>query len=236
GPLPLVIFGHGIFGTGRDYLAGGLGKSFVQPLAQKEGSILIATDWIGLSGGDQQLIINEVLPDLNRIGIVTDRLQQSLINNMTLTELALGQLADDPQVKVGDGALIDNQKVYYYGVSLGGIQGTSFVAVSNRITRGVLAVPGSVWLNMIPRSTVWPPIKAVMDNIYPDPLMQQMGIAFIQTWFDHSDPINLTYLLFDEPPPDAPENRTVVFQESIGDSQVPNMCTEMLARARHIGL
>lgn len=171
---------------------------------------------------------------MNRIGLVTDRLQQSLINNMTLTELALGDLARDPQVKVGSGDLLDPDRVYYYGVSLGGIQGTSFVAVSNRITRGVLAVPGSVWLNMIPRSTVWPPIKSVMDLTYPDPLTQQLGIAFIQTWFDHSDPINLTYLLFEEPPPDAPVTRTVIFQESIGDSQVPNMCTEMLARARKV--
>lgn len=235
GPLPLVVFGHGIFGTGRGYLSG-WGADLIQPLAQENGAVIIATDWIGLSGGDQQLIINEVLPDLNRIGLVTDRLQQSLINNLTLTELALGNLSDDPQVKVGAGDLIDPGKIYYYGVSLGGIQGTSFVAVSNRITRGVLAVPGSVWLNMIPRSTVWPPIKSVMDVTYPDPLVQQMGIAFIQTWFDHSDPINLTYLLFDEPPVDAPSSRTVVFQESIGDSQVPNMCTEMLARARHVKL
>jgi len=235
GPLPLLVFGHGIFGTGRSYLTE-WGADIVQPLAHENGAVIIATDWIGLSGGDQELIVKEVLPDLNRIGLVTDRLQQSLINNLTLTELALTGLSEDPDVVVGDGDMIDKDRVYYYGVSLGGIQGTSFVAVSNRITRGVLAVPGSVWLNMIPRSTVWPPIKSVMDAIYPDPLVQQMGIAFIQTWFDHSDPINLTHLLFEEPPPDAPDTRIVVFQESIGDSQVPNMCTEMLARARDVKL
>lgn len=233
GPLPLLVFGHGIFGSGRSYLAG-WGSSITQPLAEENGIVMIATDWIGLSSKDKDLIIQEVLPDLNRLAIVTDRLQQSLINNLTLTELALGDLGRDPAVMVGEGELLDPARVYYYGVSLGGIQGTSFVAISNRITRGVLAVPGSVWLNMIPRSTVFIPIKIVMDPMYPDPLAQQMAIAFFQTWFDHSDPLNLTHLLFEDPPPGAPAERTVVFQEAIGDCQVPNMATEMLARSRGV--
>ena len=116
-------------------------------------------------------------------------------------------------------------------MSLGGIQGSSFVALSNRITRGVLAVPGSVWLNLIPRSTLWKPIKFVLDLRYPDPLLQQIGIALIQTRFDLSDPVNLTRLMFREPPPDSPKDRAVVLQEAIGDCQVPNLTTEMLARA-----
>jgi len=58
-----------------------------------------------------------------------------------------------------------------------------------------------------------------------------MGIALIQTRFDHSDPINMSRLMFKDPLPDAPANRAVVLQEAIGDCQVPNMTTEMLARA-----
>ena len=229
-PLPLAIFGHGIFGAGREYLTG-WASDIIQSMAHRLGTVIIATDWIGLSSGDLDLILTEVLPDLNRMTLVTDRLQQSLINNLTMTELALGALSEDPQVKIGDKKLLDESRVYYYGVSLGGIQGSSFMSLSNRITRGVLAVPGSVWLNMIPRSVVWLPIKAVMDIRYPDPLVQQMGIAIIQTRFDHSDPINLSRLMYKTPLPDAPANRTFILQESIGDSQVPNMTTEMLARA-----
>ena len=228
-PLPLLVFGHGLFGSGRSYLTG-WARNIIQPLAEDAGVVIVATDWIGLSSGDLELILTQVLPDLNRITLVTDRLQQSLINNLTLTELTAGDLQDDPQVKVADNALIDTDNIIYYGVSLGGIQGSSFLSITNRITRGVLAVPGSVWLNMIPRSTNWPPIKAGMDLIYPDPLIQQLGIAIIQTRFDHSDPVNLTRALYTDPPPDAPE-RTVLLQESIGDTQVPNMTTEMLARA-----
>ncbi len=230
-PLPLVVFGHGLFGSGRSYLTGGLGTGVLQPLAEEYGVILIATDWIGLSSGDLDLIIDEVLPDLNRITLVTDRLQQSLINNLTLTELALGDLAEDPAVKIGENDLIDSSKVYYYGGSLGGIQGSSFVAISPRFERGVMGVPGSGWMNMFTRSSNWWPIKLVLDILYPDPLLQQMGIAVVQTQFDHSDPVNLSHLLFNDPLPDVPANRIVLLQEAIGDSQVPNMTSEMLARS-----
>ncbi len=229
-PLPLLVFGHGIFGKGRDYLTQ-WPASFIHEMAEAFGAIVIATDWIGLSGGDFDLIIEQIIPDLNEVSLVTDRLQQSLVNNLVMTELALGALSADPAVKVGQNDLVDTSRVYYYGVSLGGIQGSSFVSISNRIERGVLAVPGSVWLNLIPRSVVWLPMKFYLDIFCPDPLVQQLGIAIIQTRFDLSDPVNLTKLMFKAPLPDAPAGRNVVLQEAIGDSQVPNMTTEMLARA-----
>ncbi len=232
-PLPLMVFGHGIFGNGRDYLESWPGPT-LQQMAEEAGVIVVATDWIGLTDGDLELIINEILPNLNRISLVTDRLQQSLVNNVVLTELALGQLEDDTRINFNQD-LIDDTKVYYYGVSLGGIQGSSFVSISNRIQRGALAVPGSVWLNLIPRSIVWVPIKFYMDLFYPDPLVEQFAIAFFQTRFDLSDPVNLTRLMFKDPLPDAPAGRAVLIQESIGDCLVANMTTDMLARAIGVG-
>ncbi|MBI5491052.1 MAG: hypothetical protein HY905_27220 [Deltaproteobacteria bacterium] len=229
-PLPLMVFGHGIFGEGRDYLTGSIGTGTLQPTAQQNGVIVVATDWIGLSAADFDIILREVVPDLNRLGVITDRLQQALINNLTLVELVLGDLQHDARLAPAGHDLIEEGPVLYYGVSLGGIQGSSFISISKRIERGVLAVPGSVWSNMLPRSSVWTSIKPFFDIQYPDPLVQQMATAFVQTRFDFSDPINLTTLLFQEPLPDAPAGRRVLVQESIGDSQVPNMTTEMLAR------
>lgn len=231
-PLPLVVFGHGLFGTGRDYLAGSLGSS-IQPIAQQAGVVMIGTDWIGLSGSDVALVPEEVAPNVNKINIVTDQLQQSLINNLTMTALAKGALENDPSVKVGSNPLIDPARTYYFGVSLGGIQGGSFVSISPDITRAVLNVPGSAWATMISRSIDWPPIKSVLDQHYPDPLEQQIGIALMQTRFDHTDPANLGKLMFDS---DAPPNRLVLMQESIGDCQVPNITTEFLARALGVKL
>jgi hypothetical protein len=231
-PLPLAVFGHGIFGTGKEYL-NGWGSGISHPLAEAAGTVMVATDWIGLSRGDMDIILKQVVPDLNKISVITDRLQQSLVNNLVLTETALGALSHDKQVWES-GELLDPSRVYYYGVSLGGIQGSSFVSLSNRITRGALAVPGCAWMDMFPRSIHWTPIKAVLDLNYPDPLDQQVGIALVQTRFDLSDPVNLSRLMFTHPLPGAPK-KTVILQEAIGDSQVPNLTTEMLARIMGVG-
>jgi hypothetical protein len=227
-PLPLTVLGHGIFGEGRDYLIGGNGR-VTQPLAQQAGSIIIATDWIGLSGGDIDIIVNDVVSDLNRLTLVTDRLQQSLINNLAMIELARRVIQDDPKVKVGANKLL-NDDVFYYGISLGGIQGSSLVSLSRHITRAILAVPGSSWANMLARSIVYQPIKAFIDRRYPDPLLQQSFITMLQLHFDHSDPVNIGLLMAREPLPDAPAGRTVVLQEAIADCQVPNQVTRILAR------
>ena len=230
-PLPVGLFGHGIFGTGRNYLVGGLGVDHIQPLAQEIGAVVIATDWIGLSGGDLDLIIREVVPDLNRLRLVTDRLVQSLINNLVLIELVKGAFAEDPQLMVTESRLVDSERIHYYGASLGGIQGASLVSLSRDIRRAALGVPGASWSNMLPRSIVYQPIRAIVDLRYPDPLIQQIFIAMMQVLFDHSDPINVSKLMYAEPLDDAPTERVVVLQEAVGDCQVPNPSTRMLARA-----
>ncbi len=228
--LPLVVFGHGLFGTGQGSLAGGKLGTMAQ-LCQEGGVVMIATDWIGLSGGDLNLILTEVIPDLNRIALVTDRLQQSIINALTLTELAVGALSSDPLIQVSASPLIDESKIYYVGGSLGGIQGSSFVSMSPRVTRAVLDVPGCGWLNMLTRSTHWNMISPVVNFHYPDPLLKQIGIALLQALFDLSDPVNLTVHLYKSPLDDAPGERALLLHEAIGDSQVPNLASEMLARA-----
>lgn len=230
-PLPLVVFGHGVFGRGRDYLTGNIGTEIIQPLAEQSGAVVVATNWIGLSGDDQSLLITQVVPNINRISVITDRLVQSLVNNLSLIELSVGALARDPMVRLGADPVVDPARVNYYGVSLGGIQGSSLTSVSRHIARAVLAVPGGSWSNILPRSIVYAPIKAVIDVRYPDPLLQTQFLSLLQARFDHTDGINLATLAFRDPLPDAPRDRRVILQEAVGDCQVPNLTSRMLSRA-----
>ncbi len=231
--LPLVMFGHGVFGSGRDYLEGSIGTDSIQPLAQNAGAVVVATDWIGLSSADRDLVVNQLANDINQVNVITDRLQQALINNLVLTELVRNQIALDPQVtgnSAGDTTILTDD-VFYYGVSLGGIQGSSFVSLSSRITRAILAVPGGAWATLLTRSVVYEPVRALIDIKYPDPLLQQTFIAMVQARFDGSDGANVGQLLVRRPLPDAPSERHVLIQEAIGDCQVPNVATGILARA-----
>jgi hypothetical protein len=230
GPLPLTVFGHGVFGRGEDYLAGDIGTRTLQPLANELGTVLVATDWIGLSGDDLSLLVSQVVPNINRITLVTDRLLQSIVNNLALTELATGAIARDPMVAFPMRDLIDPARVYYYGVSLGGIQGSSLFSVSRHISRAVVSVPGASWSNILPRSTVYGPIKMFVDMRYPDPLLQAQFLGLLQVRFDHTDGINLATMAFRAPLADAPRDRRLILQEAIGDCQVPNLTTRMLSR------
>jgi hypothetical protein len=231
GNLPLVLFGHGIFGSGDSYLTGSGATEFLQPLSAQQGAVVLATDWIGLSSGDLNLILQEVVPDLSRVRIVTDRLAQAIVNNLSLVELAVGDLEHDEQIgRTDDTDLIDPSKIYYYGISLGGVEGTSLVSMSPRITRALLAVPGGGWSDMMQRSTDFSQIQAVIDLRYPDPLTQVVFIAALQQFFDVPDPGNIGRLMQgDSDLPDAPA-RKVLVQEAIGDCQVPNLATELLMR------
>jgi hypothetical protein len=94
----------------------------------------------------------------------------------------------------------------------------------------VLAVPGGAWATLLTRSIVYSPIKMLVDVLYPDPLLHQAFIALLQSFFDGSDGVNVGQLLLRRPLPGTPE-RLVIFQEAIGDCQVPNIATRILARA-----
>ncbi|MCB9765498.1 MAG: hypothetical protein H6739_37335 [Alphaproteobacteria bacterium] len=239
GGLPLVLIGHGMFGTGDSMLTNGSGRDLLQPFANQLGVVMVATDWIGFSGGDLDLIVREILPDLSRVRVITDRLAQGQINAMSLVERVAAGLGDDPAIgRTQPDPLVDPEQVFYYGISLGGIEGSTQVAISPSISRAVLAVPGAGWTNMIQRSTQLRPLEAIIDALYPDPLSQSLFLAAIQGFFDRADPAVFAPLVVDDPDwPDAPD-KVVVIQEAIGDCQVPNLATDTLSRAmgvHHLG-
>lgn len=215
-PVPLVLIGHGLFGRGE----GMIESSAVQDIARL-GHVVVATDWIGLSGGDLDLIKEEVLQDLSRVNLVTDRLAQSHVNNMMLVEAVVEGLG--AETFQADALVVDGD-VYYYGISLGGIQGATQTAMNDRITRSVLAVPGAGWATMIQRSIHFDQLDLLIDLLYQDPLGQNVFMALLQSRFDLSDPGGIATQLRDS-------DKAVVIQEAIGDCQVPNEATDLLIRS-----
>ena len=210
-PRPLILIGHGLFGNGRAMIE----DSRVQSLATELDAVLVGTNWIGLSAGDRDLILEEVLPDLARVNLVTDRLAQSHVNNLALVEAMVAGVED---------IAVDPDRVWYYGISLGGIQGASQTALSERIDRAVLAVPGAGWAGMIQRSIHFEQLDAVLDLMYGDPLGQGVFLGIVQSRFDRSDPGSIATLLRDQ-------DKVVILQEAVGDCQVPNIATDLLARS-----
>ena len=230
-PMPLAVLGHDFFDDGRALVETGPVAPAIQALANGYGVVVIASDWIGLTSHDLPRIVKEVGGDLDRIGVVTGQLQQSIVSHLVLTRLARGALADDPAVRVGEGPLVDRARTLVWGAGLGGALGASFTALSPDVARAALAAPGGAWSTMLTRSIALSPLMDRIEEGYPDPLDVQILVALLQARFDHADPANLGALLLARPLPDAPSGRVVLLQEATGDAVVPNVATEILARS-----
>ncbi|TNE87390.1 MAG: hypothetical protein EP330_18150 [Deltaproteobacteria bacterium] len=217
GTVPVMIFGHGIFGQPSNYL-GTSDTSAVLRVANDLGAIVVGTVWRGLEA-DGRLDALEVAGDFGQFPLITDRLVQAHVNQKTLLSLVRdGDLLDDPFFL----GLADPDTVVYYGISLGGIEGQVFMAQHPPVEAAVLHVPGGVWSTMLERSTQWPIFELVMDEAVPSPHDRQLLYAFSQLFWDPVDPVSWTEEFGSE---------LVLLQESIGDEQVPNMTTELLARS-----
>ena len=228
-PLPVFVFGHGLFGTANATMQ----TPTLVELGNAWCAILIGTDWIGLSNDDLGNIANVLAKDLNNVYVITDRLQQAHVNAQVMTRLFATKMKDDPLFQTNGHPMTDAKALYYFGVSLGGIQGTTFMALQPDIVRGVLNVPGAEWSLLIPRSKDFAPLSIFLKGALSDPLDRQIAIAASQSEWDYTDPATFGQHLLRDPLPGTPLKR-ILLQESVADAQVTNVSTRLLGRT--IGL
>jgi hypothetical protein len=224
-PLPVLYFGHGLFGDAHDELDTAYERYMNQYLCM----VQIATDWIGLAAADLTTLPDAIGTDLNQLTIITDRIQQAHVNAQVLTRLFATRMKDDPAFAVGGQPVTDGKQLYYFGISDGGIQGGTYMALSEDVQRGVLNVPGGEWDLLIFRSTDFNIIHPLLSIVLPDAMDQQLLIALLQPEFDFSDPINFApHLLHD--PLAGSVAKDILVQEGIADAQVTNLSTRVLVR------
>ena len=174
--------------------------------------------WRGLTKAD---LLDAVLvaDDFGTFPDLTDRVAQGVANTLALERLvAEGGLLDDPFF----GGRADPSRLYYYGISLGSIEGAVVLANQDRIDRAVLHVGGSDWSTMLERSSNWPAFEDAIVRTVPDPGDRQLLYAVSQLLWDPIDPAIHA---------DRLAGRPFLWQESIGDNQVPNITTELLMRS-----
>jgi hypothetical protein len=221
-PIPLVIFGPGLFFSARDLLT----TRAWRKVANDVCAVWAGTDWIGLSSADLALATTAAASDLDLVGVITDRLQQAVVNALVMTRLLVTRVKDDPALAWNGAPIVDGREVYYFGISNGGILGPAFLAHTPDVERGVLNVPGGLWSLMISRSTDFVALKGLLGGLLPNPLEQQLVFAISQSEWDHTDAATFA--------PRILSQKKILIQESIGDAQVPNVATRIVARTMAI--
>ena len=219
GSVPVLFFGHGIFGTPQGHL--GYYSSAVE-IADKEGFILVATTWRGLSENElaDALIVGR---DMGQLPMLTDRLVQSqLTYRSILLAITQGDLLSDAAFAGESGQrLADSGTLLFYGVSMGGIEGGVFTALNPEIQASAFHVPGSTWSVLLERSVSWVIFEGLMLDALPDPRDRQVMLAASQLWWDPVDPAAWV--------PDL-QDRLILVQENLYDDTVSNLGTRILAR------
>jgi hypothetical protein len=210
---PVWVFGHGLLQTPATYFD----DAYFLDLVDRAGAVIVATEWRGLSTGDIPTAL-AIGADFGRFPELTDLLSQGVLDTLQLSALTReGGLLEDPALL----GVADPTQVFYVGVSLGSIEGAVVDAIDPSFRAALLHVGGSTWSTMLERSSNWPVFEDLLVAGVPSARDRQLGYALSQLYWDPVDPANYVAEL---------QQRSVLWQESIGDDQVPNLTTETLMR------
>jgi hypothetical protein len=150
------------------------------------------------------------------------RLQQSMLNALTLMRVvARGIAAEEPS--------LDPTRRYFYGISLGGIMGTVYTALSPDIDRSVLEVIGAPFGLLLPRSRQFDLFNTIVDAYYQDPRDARMVLALVQMLWDRVEPTGYLPFLGRDTLPGVDEPRILV-RASVGDHSVSPLGAHFVAR------
>ena len=209
---PVALYGHGLLGSGEE-------------------AIMVGTDWWGMSEADI-LNVSTVLSENFANGrSLPERLLQSVVNFTTLGYLIQSELAADEALTQGGLPLVDTSvPVSYIGGSQGGIMGGTTVALAPNLERGVLVVGGANYSLMVWRSTAFAAVNGLWEAYQADELDREFLFALYQSAFDLSDPLIYAEMIREAPLPGYGP-RQLLLVEAIGDAQVPNIATELMARS-----
>jgi len=221
--VPVLVFGHGIFASPESYLTSPDDGDGVRALADELGAIVVATTWRGLTTSDLAVAL-EASRDFGQFPRVPDLLVQGHANLWTLIEgIRRGGFTDDPAFEGSSGqSLPDPDRVAYYGISLGAIEGAVAWALDADLDAAALHVGGGMWSTMLERSSNWALLERGISDQIPDPADRQVLYAVTQLWWDAVDPMSYA---------EALGRRPFLLQISVGDEQVPNFTSLALARA-----
>lgn len=233
GPVPVMIYGHGLFGGALDEMDSSYQREIIDRLCM----VQIGTDWLGLTEADEMYVIGNVLSNFNNIAQLTERLQQAHVNFAYLSHLiATGAFDEMSELHWMGRATIDKSRIYYYGISNGGIQGVGALALSPHFARGALNVPGGFWSRMMWRSADFSQLAQFLAASYPDPLDRQLLVALSQSLWDYSDPATYAPHILSDPLPGSGGPKRILYQEGLGDAQVPNLSTRAVVRTMGLSL
>jgi len=238
-PFPIYL-GHGLFGTGRDFV-----KQLARELPNLNASaggdgvfnyIPGGSDWLGLASQDLDsgFVIVTVLLDFANFPSLADRMKQGQLNALVLARmLKRGVFNSDPafQTPGGEGVFPGpEQEMFYGGGSLGGIMGLMFGALSPDVNNVAAVVPAINFSLLLERATpfiAFQPLLAMA--VGPSRIKQTLVLTVAHELWASGESAGYATHITSNPLPGTNAKR-VLISEAWLDHQVSNVGTEIAAR------
>jgi hypothetical protein len=230
-----IVLGHGLFGAGADM------TGLVPRLAAQVGEwnyIAGATDWRGLARPDLAWVINDIVgfgeSKLNDFGGLPDRLKQGMLNTLVLAKMMKRGLfnLDHEAFQTPSGQpVFSDREMFYYGISLGGIMGTWFAALTPDVERFGVDVPAINFACLLQRSTQFGQFEGLLRNFgLTDPMQTILGMGVLQELWAAGEPAGYARHITSDPLPGSGPAKRILMTPAWLDKQVSNQCTEIGAR------
>jgi hypothetical protein len=232
-----VLLGHGLFGTGESMVTG-----LVSGLGLGVDVIAGATNWRGLSSSDLGFVITEVIGipatggnQFEQFPALPDRLKQGQINTVLLARMMKeGVFNRDPafQDEGGRGVFPGRDtEMFYYGISLGGIMGTWFAAMTPDVERLNVDVPAINFAMLLQRSTQFGAFELLLQGIgLTDPLFTLLTLSLNHEVWVRSDPAGYVGHITSDPLPGTNAKKLMVTVAWL-DKQVSNQAAIVMVRS-----
>jgi len=230
-PVPMFIYGHGLLGRAEDQVSSGGTRHASAGVC----AVAVGTDMRGMSDRDVPNVVLS-LNDPNVGPAVFDSLVQGMVNHVALVQLASGALATELFTKDGTAStatVVDPSKFHYYGISQGGIMGTTVCAIDPKIERCVVQVGAINYSILLERSHDWPQYRTTLEGAFPSPLDQALIVSLMQIQWDRTEPTSVADIIVGDGFPGTPP-KSVFMQIAIADDEVSNLGSEYQARTMGI--
>ncbi len=228
-PVGIIIYGHGLFGEADQAASSGTRNA-----AAETCNIAIGTEMRGMSAMDVPNVVL-ALNDANKGYGIFDVLVQGMMNHIALSQVARGPMAARLFTQDGTDAtptIVDPSKVYYYGISQGGIMGTTVCAIDPLIKRCVVQVGAINYSLLLERSRDWPQYRTTLTGAYPNNFDTALLVSLMQQEWDRTEPTAVADVITNGG--FGGEEKQVFMQIAIADDEVSNLGSEYQARTMGI--
>ncbi|CAN5140861.1 hypothetical protein BH09MYX1_BH09MYX1_51410 [soil metagenome] len=223
-PAGILQNGHGLLGYKTEGIDGYFAK-----MCNRHDYVGVAVDWIGMAHEDVPVVTEAATTNLNVFASAVDRQHQGFVNSLLAMRMMMGRMTKDPNLLVKGKPIIDPTRRFYRGDSQGGIFGTTYMAISTDVTRGLVGEPGMPYTLLLDRSVDFGGFKFLLRGAFPNGLDGRLVQALLQILWDRTEPNGYAPYLANDMLPGTPAHR-ILIHAAIGDHQVTPLGAHLIAR------